>query len=90
MADDKECLHCILNRTMDAFHEKQHMATGRPANVDETIDHLMACAAELIAMYGDAKIRKLVARRESEKLLKYVRTFREEGRYPGGFGARSH
>lgn len=90
MKENEECLHCLLNSTMDAYHERVHMSSGRQANVDVTIDHLMACAAELIAMYGDAKTRKFVAKREAEKLVRYVRQFREEGRYPGGFGARSH
>jgi hypothetical protein len=84
------CLHCELNRLIDDHNERQHLETGRPANVDDNIDDLVACTAELIAFYGDAKVRRSVAKRTAELLVKRVRLFRSEGRYPGGEGSAVH
>ena len=82
------CLHCILNRAMDTYNEAQHRITGQRVNTDDNIDDLIACVAELIAMYDDAKVRKFVAKREASKLIGRVRHFREIGRYPGGPGTK--
>lgn len=82
----EDCLHCQINRLMDARNERRHTQSGAPVNVDDNIDDLLACAAELIAFYGDAKVRKFVANRSAKMLLGRVRHFREIGRYPGGPG----
>jgi hypothetical protein len=87
---DRDCLHCKLNRLMDEHCERQHLETGKPVNVDDNIDDLIACVAELIAFYGDAKVRRFVAKRTAELLVKRVRLFRSEGRYPGGPGSAFH
>ena len=84
------CLHCELNRLMDDHNERRHLETGRPVNVDHNIDDLIACVAELIAFYEDAKVRRFVAKRTAELLIKRVRLFRSEGRYPGGPGSAVH
>ncbi len=84
MNDD--CLHCRINRLMDDYAEQRHRETGEPVNVDDNIDDLIACVAELIAFYDDAKVRKAVAKREAQKLIGRVRHFRDIGRYPGGPG----
>lgn len=84
--DNRDCLHCALNRLMDEHAERKHLETGEPVNVDDTIDDLIACTAELIAFYDDAKVRRYVAKRTAELLVKRVRHFREIGRYPGGPG----
>ena len=78
------CLHCILNQAMDTYGEAQHRMTGQKVNIDDNIDDLIACVAELIALYDDTKVRKFVAKREADKLLGRVRYFRKIGRYPGG------
>jgi hypothetical protein len=88
--NNRECLHCILNRAMDAYCERQHLETGKPVNVDDNIDDLIACVAELIAFYADAKVRRFVAKRTADLLVKRVRLFRAEGRYPGGEGSAIH
>lgn len=90
MSDEQECLHCLINETLDAYHERVHLSTGKLASGEASIDHLIACAAELIAGHDDAKTRKFMAKREAEKLLLYVRKFREAGRYPGGPGVAPH
>jgi len=87
---ERDCLHCVINRAIDVYTERQHLETGQPANVDNAIDDLVACVAELIAFYEDAKVRRFVARRTAELLVKRVRLFRSEGRYPGGPGSAVH
>ncbi len=84
--DPQDCLHCKINRLMDEHAKRKHLETGERVNVDDQIDDLIACTAELIAFYGDAKTRKLVAKREAQKLVGRVRHFREISRYPGGPG----
>jgi hypothetical protein len=86
MSDGAVCLHCVINRAMDHYSERSHLETGNPVNVDDSIGHLMECAAELIAMYDDAKLRKFVAKRTCDILTSLVRKKRSEGCYPGGPG----
>ena len=57
---------------------------AQPTNVDDVLDALINISAELVAMHGDAKVRKFVAKREMEKLAQRAREFRAIGRYPGG------
>jgi hypothetical protein len=87
MKSDHDCLHCLLNHVIDERSERLHMATGQPVNVDDNVVSLLECAAEQVAMYGDAKTRKFVAKKMAERFLALVRECRETGRYPGGPGA---
>ena len=81
-----ECLHCAIRDLIDERNERIHEETGEPVNVDDIIDDLIACTAELIAMYSDAKTRKHVAKRTAKLLQDRVTAFRGMGRYPGGPG----
>jgi hypothetical protein len=83
---NNDCLHCQLNDTLDMYSEHKHRTTGNRVNVDDNIAALLECAAELIAMYDDAKTRKYVVKRSQNLLASMVRKFRAEGRYPGGPG----
>ena len=51
---------------------------------------MSATWAELIAMYGDAKLRKAVLKRAQDTLAKQTRECRIEGRYRGGQGMTEH
>lgn len=86
MDNPDDCLHCKINRLIDAHNERIHLETGDPVSVEDTIDDLLACVAELIAYCDDAKTRRWLAKREAQKLMARVRLFREEGRYPVGPG----
>lgn len=86
-SDEREpCLHCVLNQTMDDYNAHMHEKTGQPVNVDHNISDLMGVAAELIAMYDDAKVRKFVMKRAQDELARLVREKRAAGVYPGGPG----
>jgi hypothetical protein len=82
----RPCLHCELNRVMDLYNERLHLDTGIPANIDHNIADLMACAAELVAVYDDAATRKFVMKRAIKEFERLVRQKRAEGCYPGGPG----
>jgi hypothetical protein len=69
---------------MDERAERIHLETGQPVNIDDSIAALMHCAAQLIAMYDEAKLRKFVMKRAQDQLAKMVREARETGVYPGG------
>jgi hypothetical protein len=75
--------HAIID-AIDTYKEAHS-----PQVLDDIVDDLISIAAELIAMYDGAKVRKFVAKREVEKLARRVREFRTQGRYPGG-PASSH
>jgi hypothetical protein len=81
-----DCLHCAVNRVIDAHNERKHLATGEPVNVDHVIADLMAVAAEMIAFYDDPKARKFVLKRAQNDLAILTRERRTTGRYPGGHG----
>lgn len=89
MKHSDDCLHCLINREMDKYNERQHLATGHPVNVDNNVVALMSVAAELLAMYGDAKLRKFMVKQAQGDLASLTRQCREDGRYPGGPGAHS-
>jgi hypothetical protein len=82
-----DCLHCRINHVMDERNEAVHMSTGKPVNIDDNVKDLMCCAAELVAMYDDARTRKFVAKKMADYFLGLVRECRATGRYPGGPGA---
>jgi hypothetical protein len=71
---------------MDDYNEHLHTTTGEPVSVDRNIADLMACAAELIAMYSDGKERKHVLKEAQAELARLTRERRATGRYPGGPG----
>ena len=76
---DHCCIYHAIIEALDAYAEAHS-----PTNVDDIMDALITVTAEFVAMHGDAKVRKSVAKREMEKLTQRVREFRAIGRYPGG------
>ena len=80
------CAHCEINRALDAWAARYHALTGYPTYTPRTIGDLMACAAELIAMY-DTSGRKRLVKQSQELLAALTRERRKTGRYPGGPGA---
>jgi hypothetical protein len=79
---------CCLYHALIDFLDKWAEAHS-PMNIDETIDLLITIAAEDIAIYPDAKVRKFVTNREMDKLAQRVREFRAQRRYPVPLPARS-
>lgn len=82
-----DCLHCRVNHVVDEYSEAVHMGTGKPVLIDDNVEALLSVAAELVAMYDDAKQRKYIAKKMADRFLALVRECRATGRYPGGPGA---
>ena len=75
----EDCLHCLLNATIDDFLEKNGGAC-----IEDVVDDLLACLCELIASNPDAGHRRSYVKEIAALIPERVRYFRETGRYPGG------
>jgi hypothetical protein len=61
--EDECCLYHAIINALDRYAEAHS-----PQNINGAIDALITVAAELMAMYHDTKVRKLVIMRETDKL----------------------
>lgn len=80
----KPCLHCLINATINDYGEHRFNETGKGVNIHDEVDDLLACAAELLAMMDHNKNRHASARSHADRFVKWVKMFRDVGRYPGG------
>jgi hypothetical protein len=80
----KPCLHCLIHQTVDDYAAHIHATTGKPQNIHNTVDDMLAVISEYLAWVADAKVRKSNVKHYQDLLAKRVRLYREIGRYPGG------